>query len=53
MGVPSNKAWLGAIIAYLGQLAVSYLGWPMLSPELIAIITGAAVWWIPNARAGA
>lgn len=44
----SDKAWVGALVAYLGQLASSYLGWPGISPEMIAFITGAAVWWMPN-----
>ena len=44
----SDKAWVAAAVAYLGQLASSTFGWPQLSPELIALITGAAVWWMPN-----
>lgn len=45
----ADKAWVAGLLAWIGQLLATKLGWgTFLSPELLALITGAITYWVPN-----
>jgi hypothetical protein len=44
----SDKAWIGGLIAWGGQYLSTRFNWSFITPELIALLTGAAVYWVPN-----
>lgn len=43
-----DKAWLGGVVAFVGNYLQAKLGLPFVTPELIALITGTAVYWTRN-----
>ncbi|HWE19153.1 MAG TPA: hypothetical protein VG758_18535 [Hyphomicrobiaceae bacterium] len=43
-----DKAWVGGLVAWLGHLLSAKLGFNFVTPELIALVTGVVVYWIPN-----
>jgi hypothetical protein len=54
MFTQSDKAWVGGIVTLVGQyLAQRFSLGSFLTPELLAVIAGAAVYWVPNKIAGA
>ena len=45
----SDKAWVAGLIAWLGQYAATRFGFGWLvTPEMLALVTGAATYWVPN-----
>jgi hypothetical protein len=49
----SDKAWVSALVALVGQYLTSKLGWSFITPELVAAIAGIATWFTPNRAAPA
>jgi hypothetical protein len=49
MFTQSDKAWAGGIVTLVGQYLGQRFGLgSFLTPELLAVIAGAAIYWIPN-----
>jgi hypothetical protein len=46
-----DKAWVGGVVAFVGQMLSAKLGWAFITPELVALVTGALVYWVPNKAA--
>jgi hypothetical protein len=46
-----DKAWVGGVVAFIGQVLHAKLGWAFITPELVALVTGALVYWVPNKAA--
>jgi hypothetical protein len=45
----ADKAWVAGLAAWLGQTIAAKLGWgAFLTPELLALVAGAATYWVPN-----
>jgi len=43
-----DKAWVGGLVAFVGQLLSTKFGLGFITPELVALITGVIVYWVPN-----
>jgi hypothetical protein len=46
-----DKAWVGGVVAFIGQFLQAKMGWAFITPELVALVTGALVYWVPNKTA--
>jgi hypothetical protein len=44
----SDKAWVAGLVTYVGHLLATKAGLSFVTPELVAILAGAATWWMPN-----
>jgi hypothetical protein len=52
MFTQSDKAWAGGIVTLVGQYLGQRFGLgSFLTPELLAVLAAAAVYWIPNKAA--
>ena len=43
-----DKAWVGGLVAFVGQLLSTKFGLTFITPELVALVTGVIVYWVPN-----
>jgi len=49
MFTSADKAWVAGAVAWLGQtLAVKFGLGGIITPELVALVAGAATWWVRN-----
>lgn len=46
-----DKAWVGGLAAFIGHLLQVKLGLAFVTPELIALVTGVLIYWVPNKAA--
>lgn len=44
----SDKAWVGGLIAWGSHYLSTRFGLSFVTPELVALLTGVAVYWVPN-----
>lgn len=52
MFTAADKAWVAAVVTWVGHLLATKLGLAaFISPELLAVVTGAVTYWMPNRAA--